>query len=128
MNQVSWIDSLSGCAVTSLSVYSTEPGDSPNNFNLDIINSTAIRLTWDEPLLPYGILLSYTIKYNTSNGNISRVVNSTEPRDIIIAELQEHTWYRFEIVASTRIGDGPYTYLTARTDISGALHTIITFI
>ena len=109
---------LGGYAVT---IYPTVPGDAPTNFNLVIINSTAIRLTWDEPLLPYGVLLSYTVIYNTSNGNRSRVVNSTEPRDIVIAELQEHTWYRFVILASTRIGDGPYAYLTARTDISGTL-------
>ena len=96
-----------------------EPGDAPANFNSDVVNSTAIRLTWGKPWLPYGIILSYTITYNTSLGNVSRVVDSTEPRDIVITDLQENTWYKFEIIASTRIGDGPYTYVIARTDITG---------
>ena len=96
-----------------------EPGDAPTDFDSMVVNSTAIRLTWDSPLLPYGIILSYTITYNTSDGDISLVQNSTDPRDIIVADLQEHTWYRFEIVASTRVGSGPSAYLTTRTDISG---------
>ena len=99
--------------------YFIEPGDAPANFNSDVVNSTAIRLTWDKPRLSYGIILSYTITYNTSLGNVSRVENSTEARDIVITNLQEHTWYGFEIVASTRIGDGPYAYVIRRTDISG---------
>ena len=74
---------------------------------------------WDKPLLPYGVILSYTITYNTSDGNVSCVVNSSEPRNVVIAQLQEHTWYRFEIVATTRIGNGPYATITTRTDISG---------
>ena len=84
-----------------------------------MVNVTAIRLMWSLPLLPYGILLSYTITYNVSNGNISIVVNATNPRNYLIAHLEEHTWYRLELFASTRVGSGPYTTLTTRTDIDG---------
>ena len=83
------------------------------------MNSTAIKLTWDEPLLPYGVLLSYTITYNISNGNISVDQNSTDPREVVVADLEEHTRYTFVIVASTRIGSGPSASVTTRTDISG---------
>ena len=96
-----------------------EPGDAPTNFNAAVVNVTAIRLTWSPPLLPYGILLSYTITYNASNGNISIMVNATHPRNYLTAQLEEHTWYRFELLASTRVGGGPYTTLTTRTDIDG---------
>ena len=97
----------------------TEPGDAPTNFNVAVVSSTAIRLTWSPPLLPYGVLISYTITYNVSDGNISTVVNTTNPRNYLIAHLEEHMWYTFELFASTSVGGGPYTTLTTRTDISG---------
>ena len=101
---------------TGLKCFFAEPGDAPTNFKSVVVNSTAIQLTWDEPQLPYGIILSYTITYNTSHGDVSHVQSSTEPRVIIIDGLQEHTWYRFEIFASTRIGAGPQTYAFAMPD------------
>ena len=82
-------------------------------------NSTSIRLTWSPPLLPYGVLISYTITYNVSDGNISTVINSTNPRSHLIAQLEEHTWYRFELFASTSVGSGPHATLITRTDIAG---------
>ena len=53
-----------------------------------------------------------------------------DPRYCIVADLQEHTLYRFEIVASTRVESGPYAYKITRTDISGIyvsrfLHSIV---
>ena len=102
-------------------MFFAEPGDAPTNFEAVVVNSTAIQLTWDQPQLPYGIVLSYNITYNTSYGHISHVQNSSEPRVIVIDGLQEHTWYRFEIFASTRIGAGPEAYIIARTDLSGMM-------
>ena len=81
------------------------------------MNSTAIKLSWDEPLLPYGVIVSYTITYNTSIGVTSRV---EALKSVEIGGLEESTWYTFEIVASTRIGSGPPASLSARTEISGS--------
>jgi len=65
------------------------------------------------------VVVSYTITYNVSDGNTSIVINSTNPRNYLIAPLEEHTWYKFELFASTSSGSGPYTTLMTRTDISG---------
>jgi hypothetical protein len=93
----------------------SEPGDAPTNFVSTIINSTAIKLMWDEPRQLNGVLVSYTITYNTSEDLVSR----TEALESVeIGGLEENTWYRFYIVASTRIGSGPSASLTTRTDIS----------
>ena len=100
-------------------LFFSEPADAPTNFISTVLNSTAIKLTWDEPLLPYGVLVSYTITYNTSNGNVSQTEDATDPREVVIGSLEEHTRYKFEIVASTRIGSGPSVSLITRTDISG---------
>jgi receptor-type tyrosine-protein phosphatase Q len=95
----------------------SEPGDAPTNFKAVAVNSTSIQLTWDLPQLPYGNILSYNITYNTSYGNVSHVQSSTELR-LIVHGLEEYTWYRFEIFASTRVGAGPETYVIARTGLS----------
>jgi receptor-type tyrosine-protein phosphatase Q len=96
----------------------SEPGDAPTDFLSTVVNSTAVKLTWNEPLLPYGVLISYNITYNTSDSNISRFEYATDPREVVIGGLEEHTRYRFEIFASTRIGRGPAVSLITRTDIS----------
>ena len=71
---------------------------------------------WNEPRQPNGVLVSYTITYNTSEDFVSR----TEALEsVAVGGLEENTWYRFDIVASTRIGSGPSASLTTRTDISG---------
>ena len=101
-------------------VFFAEPGDAPTNFKAVAVNSTSIQLTWDLPQLPYGNILSYNITYNTSYGNVSHVQSSTELR-LIVHGLEEYTWYRFEIFASTRVGAGPETYIIARTGLSGMI-------
>ena len=73
---------------------------------------------WNEPRQPNGVLVSYTITYNTSEDLVSR----TEALESVeVGGLEENTWYRFDIVASTRIGSGPSASLTTRTDISGVV-------
>ena len=99
----------------------SEPGDAPTNFKAVVVNSTSIQLTWHLPQLPYGNILFYNITYNTSYGSVSHFQSSTEPRLIIIRGLEEYTWYRFEIFASTRVGAGPETYVIARTGLSGMI-------
>ena len=103
--------------VTISDITSTEPGDAPTNFTSTIIKySTAIKLKWNEPRQPNGVLVSYTITYNTPEDFVSR----TEALEsVAVGGLEENTWYRFDIVASTRIGSGPSASLTTRTDISG---------
>ena len=104
----------------SLIAFYAEPGDAPTNFTAVVVSSTAIQLTWNQPQLPYGVILSYTISYNISNGNIKiHNQSSTDPEIVVIDGLQEYTWYKFEIFASTRIGAGPQAYVIARTGISG---------
>ena len=118
----------------SLIFHSTVPAEPPANFNATAINSTAILLTWSEPPTPYGIVVSYNITYNFSevqtdvgSGMISPLVmdyteapasvlvDAGDGNSYLVTGLNEYTVYVFEIFASTRIGSGPSTQETART-------------
>ena len=91
------------------------PGDSPSNFRGAVINSTAVSLTWSEPLLPYGIITSYMITYNSTGSQISVTVNTNS---YLISGLDEFTMYTVFIRASTRVGVGPSASLTVTTNPS----------
>jgi len=95
------------------------PGDPPSDFRAAVLNSTAISLTWSEPLHPYGIITSYTITYDNSSGNqVSVIVDAGDARSYLISGLDEFTTYEIFINASTRIGSGPAAELTVTTNPS----------
>ena len=94
------------------------PGDPPQEFYTAMVNSTAIRLTWNEPTTPNGIIVAYHIGYNRSaNANGSMTVDAEE-RHYTVGGLNEYTVYLFVIYASTRIGDGPSVHAVRRTNES----------
>jgi len=91
------------------------PGDPPSGFSSTVHGSTSISLTWSEPLLPYGIILYYTIEYNKSHNSTITIRVEAESRSYVVDDLNEYTVYSFSIYASTRVGDGPRATTTART-------------
>ena len=91
------------------------PGDPPSNFRGTVVNSTAVSLTWSEPLLPHGIITSYMITYNSTGSQISVTVNTNS---YLISGLDEFTRYTVFIQASTRVGFGPSASLTVTTNPS----------
>ena len=94
------------------------PGDPPSNFRGAVVNSTAVSLTWSEPLLPYGIITSYMITYNSTGSWISVTVNARDTNSYLISGLDEFTMYDVFIHASTRVGSGPSASLTVTTNPS----------
>ena len=101
------------------SIILSAPGDPPSDFRAAVLNSTAISLTWSEPLHPYGIITSYTITYNNSSGNqVSVIVNARDAWSYLISGLDEFTTHEIFINASTRIGSGPAAELAVTTNPS----------
>ena len=95
------------------------PGDPPSDLRAAVLNSTAISLTWSEPLHPYGIITSYTITYDDSSGTpVSVIVDARDTESYLISGLDEFTTYELFINASTRIGSGPAAELTVTTNPS----------
>ncbi len=98
----------------------TAPGDPPQEFNVTVLSSTAVLLTWCEPSIKNGIITLYTVTYNISEDeSYSAVVyNDTTCRNYTAENLNEDTLYTFYLHASTRIGPGPAVSSTVRTDES----------
>lgn len=94
------------------------PVDSPTNLEVSVPNATSVYLNWSLPLIPYGIVVSYTILVEESlpGGNITTIVtNSSLGTSITVGELLPFTSYNFSVAASTRVGRGPYDIVTAST-------------
>ena len=82
-----------------------------------MLNSTAVFLNWSSPTLPYGIIISYTVTYSSSNDDFQEIrIDGNKTTNYTVQGLNEDTVYRFAVYASTRIGAGPSDEVTARTD------------
>ena len=96
-----------------------EPGDPPARLAATVTSATSIYLTWSDPLLPNGVLVSYNISYNLTGTYTSIIVNTVGTTAYTITNLNAFTYYEFLISASTRVGAGPVATIVTRTDESG---------
>ena len=96
-----------------------EPGDPPACLAPTVTAATSVYLTWSEPLLPNGVLVSYNITYNLTGTFTSIIVSAVGTTGYTIANLNAFTYYEFLVSASTRVGAGPAVSIVTRTDESG---------
>ena len=80
------------------------------------INSTAITVSWDEPLVTNGIITMYEIFYSVGNHTVLNVdndtmvlVDATNTNEVAIHGLDHFTTYTVAVRAYTRIGPGNLT-------------------
>ncbi|XP_053530062.1 neurofascin homolog (chicken) a isoform X3 [Ictalurus punctatus] len=85
------------------------PG-APKFFRIVQRNATTIRLEWNKPLEPNGILIGYTLQYKTVNGTeegklqvLSFFPNETE---YTMRLPDRFTRYKFYLSARTQVGSG----------------------
>ncbi|CAH7332029.1 Ptprq [Phodopus roborovskii] len=79
------------------------------------LSSTSILLSWDPPLKPNGVILSYHLTLQGPQANRSFV---TSGNHIVLEELSSFTLYSFSAAARTRKGLGPSSILFFYTDES----------
>ncbi|CAI8050349.1 Receptor-type tyrosine-protein phosphatase delta [Geodia barretti] len=80
------------------------PGDAPRNMNLKALNSTAIRIQWDPPLIPNGIIILYTVYIN---GNRRQKVNATgSTQSTAVGGFTPNKLLYVQLSASTSVGEG----------------------
>ena len=96
-----------------------ESGDPPARLAATVTSATSIYLTWSEPLLPNGVLVSYNISYNLTGTYTNIIVNAVGTTGYTVTNLNAFTYYEFLVSASTRIGAGPVATIVTRTDESG---------
>ena len=72
-----------------------------------------LTLNWSQPTTPYGIVTSYSVRYNISEANTTSF--TTEAQYATLDNLNEYTVYKIETSAATRVGYGPYATIHVRT-------------
>ena len=82
------------------------------------MDANSIAVTWSDPDIPYGVVISYTVMYNISENSTSFV---TESQSVVLEELDEYTVYAINVAASTRVGTGPFARVYERTGQAGEL-------
>lgn len=95
------------------------PTTAPSNFAATVINATTILLSWSPPVVPNGIIVSYQVNYSIFGQSEKFEEDLPSILSYEVSDLDEYTWYTFTISSSTRIGEGPSTTVSARTDIAG---------
>ena len=85
---------------------------------MDEINSTAITVIWEEPLVTNGVITLYEVFYSFGNRSVIDVddammvvVNATTSTsyEVVISGLDHFTTYSVAVRANTRIGAGNLT-------------------
>lgn len=91
----------------------------PQNTYLKVISSSEVKLEWYPPPIDKqnGVITSYHVRVLTVDGETLFVYHS-ETTTLTVTSLQEHTSYKFEVAARTKVGVGPfYKYETVTTSL-----------
>ncbi|KAM9770293.1 protein sidekick-1-like isoform 2-T2 [Menidia menidia] len=110
-------------AVTSESV----PSGSPMNVTAEAVSSSRILLTWSAPAPAQrnGRILGYKVLYNEKDSEGPPSVQVTEGEgnlSLLLRDLKKYTVYKLEVLAYTRMGDGPTSspiLLRTKEDVPG---------
>ncbi|XP_041641485.1 protein sidekick-1 [Cheilinus undulatus] len=103
------------------------PSGSPMNVSAEAVSSTGILLTWTAlPLAQKnGVILGYKVMYIEKESEISpsvQVVEGEKSMTMFLGGLQKYTLYSLQVLAYTRIGDGPPSnpiLLRTKEDVPG---------
>ncbi|XP_075130612.1 phosphatidylinositol phosphatase PTPRQ [Leptodactylus fuscus] len=88
------------------------PSDPPKNVSYRNLTSTSVKIFWNPPIKPNGVILYYTLYFkNTSNTYVRNLTSgdiSANGNDLsaTIHDLAKFSHYEFWITASTIFGDG----------------------
>ncbi len=84
------------------------------------VNSTALRVTWEEPNFAdqNGILQNYFVTYSIMGSALETLVE-VGSNEVTLGGLEEFTIYEITVNASTNVGVGPGATVTIRTPVDG---------
>uniref|UniRef100_A0A8B9F884 Phosphatidylinositol phosphatase PTPRQ n=1 Tax=Amazona collaria TaxID=241587 RepID=A0A8B9F884_9PSIT len=83
----------------------TVPDSAPENITYRNISSMEIELSFFPPSIPNGIIQTYTIYLNRTNGTEQRILNTTLVT-LHITDLKKYAEYTVQVSASTTVGEG----------------------
>ena len=104
----------------------TDP-DEPTNFNVIVLNSNSMMVTWDAPSDPNGVILSYHLLVELDPadaaylpGNRTMNITITNAMSYVLTGLHEFATYHLSLTAATAQGIGNSTErVSRRTDPAG---------
>lgn len=99
------------------------PSHAPVNLHAHNSSSTSLFVAW-EPLpndQVNGILLGYKVLYRKHGCNHTSEKNTSTIKFITLETLEKFTSYDVEVLAFTRVGDGPKANVTVLTDQDGEI-------
>nr|XP_021530957.1 phosphatidylinositol phosphatase PTPRQ [Aotus nancymaae] len=79
------------------------PDSPPQDFSVKQLSGVTVKLSWQPPLEPNGIILYYTVY--VWNGSLLKTINITET-SLELSDLDYNVEYSAYVTASTRFGDG----------------------
>uniref|UniRef100_UPI00398E8476 immunoglobulin superfamily DCC subclass member 4 isoform X2 n=1 Tax=Pristiophorus japonicus TaxID=55135 RepID=UPI00398E8476 len=95
------------------STMSDKPSTPPSDLKLNPINAYSVRVQWQPPTEPNGIIVEYIILYNANYTQPDDLWNSLSKEGHILSTdvqgLESDTRYFFKMGAKTIVGTGPYS-------------------
>jgi hypothetical protein len=82
----------------------TAPGP-VQNLTFESTSSSSVRITWEEPAVPNGLIQSYKVMYGDVNDS-STIPKTTTSKYVTLSQLEEETPYIVSVRARTSAGYG----------------------
>ena len=95
------------------------PSGSPRNLNASVLNSTAVYLVWNPPLLheQNGVIKKYIVSVYKAVNDVFREADAYTT-SIVIGELRPHYEYQISVSAFT-VASGPDALVSVTTEEDG---------
>ena len=90
----------------------------PPNISAITINSTAVRVSWNEPDITNGIIQYYTVVYRINGSSEAMQLNSTDIT-VMVSNLDPFSYYVFYVLAMTVASSDPSDNVIAMTAEAG---------
>ena len=88
--------------------HDTVPEDAPLDAQAVGRNPSSVLVTWVQPSTPNGVITSYTIYINYTDGTPTEIIQSrSSTTSYTVSNLQPYQLIIVEISASTSAGEGP---------------------
>ena len=89
-------------------MFDAAPDDSPLDAEAFGTSSSSVLVTWVPPPTPNGVIISYTLYVNYTDGSPVEIIQSrSSTTSYVVTNLQPYQLIIVEISANTSAGEGP---------------------
>ena len=89
-------------------MFDAAPDDAPLDAEAVGTSSSSVLVTWAPPPTPNGVIISYTLYVNYTDGSPVEIIQSRSSKtSYVVTNLQPYQIIIVEISANTSVGEGP---------------------